>query len=415
MLFTTHFWGSTAVLLCALLFQNCQPNSLSATAEEELAESTSASSMHQRASSESLAVGVLDFFKEDHATVPPARSLGFSESFPFASVSNPLEDSKPSTKRQSTDLDDEHSCKKVRDGDSRNHRCVCRDILDILLSIAGSEPNKVAKFLKVLLFASQDNDHRQQALEVLGNLSKASPNTFSGYLPSLRAAANAGDKDFRLLALKTLGEVEWKYYFGEVGPAPDLPRDMVTILDASCPFWPEKKVKDTHLLVLIPAQVDERPFTLNLLRELIKAPKRGGSKTKYKYYGSDIKTQFGNNAPASSYWVLLTRDVLPESRYKTYAAQEALVSAHASRTRLSYELPKALEAATAILMHHVCNGERLCGDDPWTYTRCQELIRLGSSNFLAVVGGFDSSGLNVNYHYYDAYAYDIGVAGCRKF
>jgi hypothetical protein len=122
------------------------------------------------------------------------------------------------------------------------------DPLTILLDVASSKPAKVIQFLDFLFVAAQDKHCRQQALEALGKVVQASPDMFSACLPSLRAAAKTGNKDVRLLALKTLGEVEWKHYFGEVGPAPDLPSNMTAILDSACPFWPEKKVGDTHLL-----------------------------------------------------------------------------------------------------------------------------------------------------------------------
>jgi hypothetical protein len=207
------------------------------------------------------------------------------------------------------------------------------------------------------------------------------------------------------------GPQEWSRYYGEVGAAPPLPTDIEATLNASCPFWPDKKVRDTHLLVLLPATVNGKPFTLNLLSKLIKGPKRrsGGHGTKYRYYSDATKAQIGNNSPDRSYWLLITRDVLPESRNKTYAAQKELVAGHANRTGFPYELPKALEAATAILTHYVRNGERLYGTDPRTETRCQELIR----EYPAVVGAFDSSGLFVNFNNYDRN--DVGVAGFRKF
>ena len=67
----------------------------------------------------------------------------------------------------------------------------------------------------------------------------------------------------------------------------------------------------------------------------------------------------------------MTRDVLPGSRNKTHRAQQEMVASYASQ---GYALPRGLEAATAILMHHVREGEQLFGDDPWTYTRCQEVV-----------------------------------------
>jgi hypothetical protein len=100
---------------------------------------------------------------------------------------------------------------------------------------------------------------------------------------------------------------------------------------------------------------------------------------------------------------------LEGSRDKAYSAQRELVESHARRTGQPYEVPGALEAATAILMHHVCTGERLFGNDPWTYMRCQELVNVEDP---VVVGGFESSGLSV---FYSLCVSLRSVAGCRKF
>jgi hypothetical protein len=288
------------------------------------------------------------------------------------------------------------------------------DPLTILLDVASLKPDRAVQFLDVLLVATQDKACRQQALEALGKVAQASSDMFPECLSSLRAAAKGADKDVRVLALKTLGEVEWKHYFGEVGPAPDLPGDIDDVLDSACPFWPDRKVWDTHLLALIPATVDGKPFTLNLLGELIKSPKSGGHTTKYRWYGSDVKEQFGAAFPAASYWLLMTRDVLPGSRRKTYVVQQKIIADHARRTGLSYELPKALEAATTILTHHVRDGEWLYSDNPWTFTRCREVIvdPEGGEGYPSVVGGFESSGLGVGDN--SCAGNYLGVAGFRK-
>ena len=206
-----------------------------------------------------------------------------------------------------------------------------------------------------------------------------------------------------------IGAQAWEQYFGSVGPEPPLPADIDKILDSACPFWVGKRVKDTHLLVLIPASVGGRPFTLTLLGELIRSPKGEGYRTEYRPYGNAVQAALGDQSSGSSYWVLMLRDVLPDSRGKTYENQKALVAEHARRKGLPYELPQALEAATAILLHYVRTGERLYGDDPWTYTRCQETV---ANKYPVVVGGFSSGGLLVNFRNGDYY--DNGVSCLRK-
>ena len=322
------------------------------------------------------------------------------------------ENLKPPARRQSPSPEDELAkChEKARHGERRKQEHVCRDTLNILLDIAGSEPDKASKFLEVLLAAVKDKHCRQKALRALGKVAQASPDRVSACLPSLRAAARNEDREVRLTALRALGEAEWKHYFGDVGSAPPLPSDMAAILDGPCPFWPDQLVKDTHLLVLIPATVGGVPFTLNLLGELIKHPSNGGHKTKYSYYHERVKAQMGEQSPPRPYWVLMTRDVLPGSRNTGYADQKALVAGYASRESVPYELLSVLEAATAILMHHAREGEQLFGDDPWTYTRCPGVV---DGRYPAVVGGFASSGLGVSKFSSDYGS--IGVSCCRKF
>ena len=224
-----------------------------------------------------------------------------------------------------------------------------------------------------------------------------------------------GSRHYRPSALlHSFGAEEWRRYFGEVGAAPPLPSHIVDTLNSACPFWPDRQVKNTHLLVLIPAAVDGKPFSLSLLGELIECPRGGGYATKYRYCNSDVREQFGAQSPDRSYWMLMTRDVLEGSRDQWYAAQGSLVADHASRTGLPYELPGALEAATAILLHYVRSGERLCADAPWTYTRCQEQVDYRGSHYPVAVGGFSSWGLDVR-DFNDDNDDGLGVACLWKF
>ena len=202
----------------------------------------------------------------------------------------------------------------------------------------------------------------------------------------------------------------WEHYYGDVGSEPSLPSNIKEIMDSPCPFWEGKQVKDTHLLALIPSRVAGKPLTLDYLGELIKSPKGGGHKTQYDFYSSRVREAIGNQSPGRSYWVLMTRDVLEGSRNKRYEEQCTLVSGHANRTGLAYEVPGALEAAVVMLLHHARSGERLYSDNPFTYTRCQEKVQ----NFQLVVGGFSSGGLNVNFSSFDSHNF-VGVAGLRKF
>ena len=67
-------------------------------------------------------------------------------------------------------------------------------------------------------------------------------------------------------------------------------------------------------------------------------------------YSYHVHPAIGNQSPDSSYGVLMTKDVLPGSRSKSYEDQYALVADHANRTGLSCKVPRALEATVVMLL-----------------------------------------------------------------
>ena len=214
-----------------------------------------------------------------------------------------------------------------------------------------------------------------------------------------------------LLGDAAIGSTVWNRCYGNVGKVPLLPAGIGQILASPCPFWDGQQVRDTHLLALIPKRVSGQALTLNYLGELIKAPQGGGHATEYRFYWDNARKAIGSQPAGSSYWVLMTKDVLPESRNKSYQDQCKLVADHSKRTGLEYKVPGALEAAVVILLHHVRSGERLYGDDPLTYTRCQESVR----GRQLLVGGGSSEGLDVDSDHYGHIYNNLGLAALRKF
>ncbi len=244
------------------------------------------------------------------------------------------------------------------------------------------------------------------------------------------SADESGQSEGKELAIRPVpalafGQEAWAQYFGDVGEAPPLPEDIASILDRSCPFWEDKKVRDTHLLTLIPAKVDDSNFSLNLLGELITRPQNNGYRAQYDYNTEDTQRLLGSYAPGSSYWVLMTRDVLPGSRSLRDIDQGSLVTNnHARRTGLPYAPPTALEAATTILMHYTRTGEHLFtnGKDGPTYTFCHESVpRLSDPprRRAMYIGNFSAGKLNINCYttgvgMFDYTLHSHGVAACRK-
>ena len=201
---------------------------------------------------------------------------------------------------------------------------------------------------------------------------------------------------------KAFGPKEWFIHFGnDLSHVPPLPHNIAEILSSPCPFWPSKRVHETHLLVLIPQTVHDQPLTLKILRELVKKPLTG-SATKYEYFNFRQYTD-----PTPSHWVLLTRDVIEESREKSYQDQQTLLS---QKGHGVYAVPTILDATVCIFMEYVRSGTRLYSDKPWTYTRCQENF---NANWQLSVGGFAWGGLSVSYSISGDRGLD-GIAGSRK-
>ena len=216
------------------------------------------------------------------------------------------------------------------------------------------------------------------------------------------------------------GPHKWRHYYGlEVTDAPPIPETILQLLDQECHIWPGRKVHDTHLLTLIP-----KGLTLDRLGELIQRPLNGGKDTKYKYYDQSTQKEHGDKPVSDSYWVLMTRHILPNSRNKIYDEQRALVAQQAQHTLMAYAMPSAIEAAASILTHFVQHGERLYGDgeqdthgwndskqfDWWTLIHCEEKVNNNQSP--VVVGGFSRAGLGISIDHGFGWNHYYGVSAC---
>jgi len=210
-----------------------------------------------------------------------------------------------------------------------------------------------------------------------------------------------------LIGLIAFNKLKWEEYIGDVGEEPSLPADMHQILQSQCLIWPGKTVAQTHILTLIPKTVNGEPLTLKLMDSLVKKPKKG-NKTKLKdsYFSGHDKT-----VVKKSHWVLMTKDVIPDSRNKSYSDQKQLAQTY-NKHGIEYEVPKLLDAAMSVFMEYMQTGERLLPDNPLTYTRCQE--QESSNKYQMLVGGFSFSGLVLYYRYYDG-SYYFGLCVSRKF
>jgi len=227
--------------------------------------------------------------------------------------------------------------------------------------------------------------------------------------PSVKKVAPVPKKVASVAVLEmAFGKAKWEEYIGTVGAEPPLPGNIHEILQSQCPIWPGKKVAQTHILTLVPKTVNGKALTLQTLGELVKHPKRGNA-TKYRTFSPSVHE---NTPVGESHWVLMARDVIPNSRNKSYSDQKRLAQTY-NKNGVEYEVPRLLDATVNIFMEYVRTKTRLFSDSPSTYTRCQETYK-NEGKYQMVVGGFSASGLCVN-GYGSSGDEDFGIALSRKF
>ena len=218
-----------------------------------------------------------------------------------------------------------------------------------------------------------------------------------------------------LLGKNFLGAEAWRKQGIDAGVEPALPASITEeLLNSECPLHPGEKIKDTHLLVLVPKTVNGEPYTALKLDELCAT--RKGSGDKLIYDGADWATawkekDWASTAQVQSEWVLIPKsDPDPKKvpadkhfRSKNIAAQQKVHDEHYPE----YREVKTLELMTAVLLYDLANKERLAPD----YLRCEEPNASGGR---VCVGRFIAYGLEVSVGRDDNGGGRVGRALARK-
>ena len=221
-----------------------------------------------------------------------------------------------------------------------------------------------------------------------------------------------------LLGKNFLGAEAWKSQGIDVGEEPPLPSTITDeLLNSECPLHPGGKIKDTHLLVLVPKTVNGEPYTALKLDELCAT--RKGSGDKLIYDGADWATawkekDWARSPQVQSEWVLIPKsDPGPKKvpadkhfRRKNVTAQQNVHETHYSE----YREVKTVELMTAVLLHDLVNGDSRMLDGR-NYLRC---VEPNASGGRVCVGFFDAGGLEVRDARGDVVYDFIGRALARK-
>lgn len=204
------------------------------------------------------------------------------------------------------------------------------------------------------------------------------------------------------------GAEEWQQGFGVyVGAPPVIPQYITEeLLESECQLQPGLKVKDSHMLVLVPKTVGDEPYTARKLAEFCEM--RAGPRTKFidtTAWRADWKSmEWSKVAPAESAWILIPKhDPSPFTMNSVFSAsgdwrhfrgksvtdQEKV---HTLHYKDCYREAKALELMTAALLSYVVTGNprMLVGN---VYLRCLESGRCGGR---VLVGSLDRDGLQIH-------------------
>lgn len=197
---------------------------------------------------------------------------------------------------------------------------------------------------------------------------------------------------------------DWNSLLGKVNKAPKLPHGIERILQRNCPFFPGKKIWQTHMLVYLPSHVNNKELSLNHLESLFSISSNKKYNVKFNRFDEEIKIEIGDLPNKESQWVLMTEDVLPETRNKTCDERLEYI-----KKFKEWKISSTLSSSVCIFAKFVKCGVRLYCENPPaqpTFLQCQDEINELPIN----IGGFSKFGLNItNYFYFPISS--CGIAG----
>lgn len=167
-----------------------------------------------------------------------------------------------------------------------------------------------------------------------------------------------------ILGANFLGVEEWRRGFEvEVGRPPPIP-DWISkeLLDGDCQLHPGKKVKESHMLVLVPRTVNGELYSPLKLAELCKG--RPGTIFAGVEWADQWRSEaWAQEAASESEWILIPKsdpdpDRVPEDRHfraKTIGQQDEVYKCYAK----DYAEASALQEMTKVLLNSVVDGEQL--------------------------------------------------------
>jgi hypothetical protein len=190
------------------------------------------------------------------------------------------------------------------------------------------------------------------------------------------------------LFLEMFLENHYSELLAAFGKLSQLPHRIRQIIESPSPIpgHEGKKIKDTHVVFYKPKKINGMEYTIRNIPEIFRA---AGKMYTYRniyldnfpHECSEIK-EFANTPVEKEGWVAVTRDLLPESRNKTFTEQRELIdilNEKNEKAEFKYQVPKLIDVISAVFVEHLRSGKCLYNsgkiprfDNPPTFTQCQE-------------------------------------------
>jgi hypothetical protein len=227
----------------------------------------------------------------------------------------------------------------------------------------------------------------------------------------------------------------WYTSLQRIGALPDkvpaLPWNMPQILDSKCPIRSDErkpdgthyKLSDTHSLYLIlPGSPNEletrvRAYGSQALNDQGGRLYPNNNPLQFRFFGGESRREYGDVRSREYQWVLISNDVLPKSRKKSYQKQAQKVAELSKKAFVNYEVPSLYAVVAVHFLHRVATGGIFQGEanaqngNLYTYTRVKETIH----NYHLIVGSFSLPLPGVSVSGYDFDLEQIGIVALRKF
>lgn len=144
-------------------------------------------------------------------------------------------------------------------------------------------------------------------------------------------------KDSPSLPEVFFGKEEWEKQYGDIGYIPPLPENIDAILNTPCPFTQGKTVRETHVLFLVPSQINTKPVNLGNLNSSFDRTSKGRA---FTWIARGLSSECTEPVEKSC-WVLMTQ---------TEAKRVSIGDIDTGRSKVlswlsdkSYRLPMKLE------------------------------------------------------------------------